>query len=59
MLTLILWFIFWMTWITMPFHKDPKPSAEEKHQKHSNKDVNLLVLGTRGVGKSGKFFFLF
>lgn len=46
----------------MPFHKDPKPSTEEKHQKHSNKDINLLVLGTRGVGKSGKiimFFFLF
>jgi hypothetical protein len=48
-----------MTWIKMPFHKDPKPSAEEKHQKHSTKDINLLVLGTRGVGKSGKVFFLF
>lgn len=39
----------------MPFHKDPKPISDDKHsssQKH--KDVHILVLGTPGVGKSGK-----
>ena len=38
----------------MSLHKDPKPSIEDKNQKHSNKDINLLILGTRDVGKSGK-----
>ena len=37
----------------MPFYKDPRPSTENKHQNHSIKDINLLILGTRGVGKSG------
>ncbi|XP_052086760.1 ras-like protein family member 11A-like isoform X4 [Mytilus californianus] len=36
----------------MPFLKDPKPAAEEKLQKHSHKDVNILILGIQGVGKS-------
>ncbi|XP_071134405.1 ras-related and estrogen-regulated growth inhibitor-like protein isoform X4 [Mytilus edulis] len=36
----------------MPFHKDPKPATEEKIQKHSHKDVNIVILGVQGVGKS-------
>lgn len=36
----------------MPFHKDPKPVAEDKHSSQKHKDVNILVLGSQGVGKS-------
>ncbi|KAK3097231.1 hypothetical protein FSP39_007826 [Pinctada imbricata] len=35
--------------------KDPKPAMEEKHSKHgfhSGKDINIVVAGMKGVGKS-------
>lgn len=33
--------------------RSPKPLVESKHSHCSGKDINLLVLGRRGVGKTG------
>ena len=38
--------------------KDPKPATEDRYSKqhngHNGKDINLAVVGVKGVGKSGK-----
>lgn len=43
----------------MSFHKYLQPATEEKIQKNSHKDVNILILGIQGVGKSSKKFQFF
>lgn len=53
----------------MPFSyhldKDPKPVMDDsrlpKGGHHNGKDINILVVGLKGVGKSGRFsnFFSF
>lgn len=34
--------------------RSPKPLAETKHSHAGGKDINILVLGKHGVGKTGK-----
>lgn len=33
--------------------RSPKPLVESKHSHCSGKEMNMLVLGRRGVGKTG------
>lgn len=48
-----------------PYHldKDPKPVMDDsrlpKGGHHNGKDINILVVGLKGVGKSGRFINFF
>ena len=34
--------------------KHPKPGVDPKHNHNAGKDINMLVLGRKGVGKTGE-----
>ena len=36
--------------------KSPRPSIDQKHTHHTGKEINLLVLGMHGTGKTGQYF---
>lgn len=51
----------WGCRMPFPYHldKDPKPVMDDsrlpKGGHHNGKDINILVVGLKGVGKSGRF----
>ena len=35
--------------------KSPEAALDQKHGHHPTKEINILVLGMRGAGKTGKY----
>ena len=35
--------------------RNPKAALDQKHGHHTTKEINILVLGMRGAGKTGKY----
>ena len=36
--------------------KNPKATIEQRHGHHTGKEINILVLGMHGTGKTGMLF---